>query len=519
MAKIERALLSVTDKTGLAGFAKALVELGVELISTGGTAKLLREAGLAVKDVSEVTGFPEMLDGRVKTLHPMVAGGILAIRANAGHVAALAAHGIPKIDMVVVNLYAFEKFAAQEGVHTEELIENIDIGGPTMIRAAAKNFQDVAVVTLADDYAALAAELQANAGALSLETHWRLAKAALERTARYDAAITARLARIDVVEGKLTDAAAQPVPHFLNIQAHRSLPLRYGENPHQSAALYATHNGGVANGRQLQGKELSYNNLVDLDAAWQLILEFSSPACAIIKHTNPCGCAEQGALADAYRRAYEADPVSAFGGVLAFNRVVDKETAEEATKIFTECVAAPGFSPEAAAIFAAKKNLRLLEVAPATDDNLVVKSISGGFLAQSADRHVLARAGAKVRTKRAPTEEEWTALEFGWKVSKHVKSNAIVYARAGQLVSSGAGQMSRVDSVKFGAAKAVLPVKGAVVASDAFFPFPDGLEAAASHGITAAIQPGGSVKDQEVIDAADRLGLAMVFTGVRHFRH
>ena len=519
MAKIERALLSVTDKTGLAQFAKVLAGLGVELISTGGTAKLLREAGLAVKDVSDVTGFPEMLDGRVKTLHPMVAGGVLAIRGNAGHMQALAAHGIPKIDMVVVNLYAFEAFAAKDGVHTGELIENIDIGGPTMIRAAAKNFQDVAVVTSAEDYAALAAELEANAGALPLETHWRLAKAAFERTARYDAAITARLARIEVVDGTLTDAAAGPVPHFLNIQAHRSLPLRYGENPHQSAALYATHNGGVANGRQLQGKELSYNNLVDLDAAWQLILEFSSPACAIIKHTNPCGCAEQGVLADAYRRAYEADPVSAFGGVLAFNRVVDKETAEEATKIFTECVAAPGFSPEAIAIFAAKKNLRLLEVGPATDDNLVVKSIGGGFLAQSADRHVLARAEAKVRTKRAPTGEEWTALEFGWKVSKHVKSNAIVYARAGQLVSSGAGQMSRVDSVKFGAAKAVLPVKGAVVASDAFFPFPDGLEAAASHGITAAIQPGGSVKDQEVIDAADRLGLAMVFTGVRHFRH
>ncbi len=519
MAKIERALLSVTDKTGLADFANVLSGFGVELISTGGTAKLLREAGLAVKDVSEVTGFPEMLDGRVKTIHPMVAGGVLAIRGNADHMKALADHGIPKIDMVVVNLYAFEKFAAKPGVHTEELIENIDIGGPTMIRAASKNFQDVAVVTSADDYAALAAELQANSGALSLATHWRLAKAAFERTARYDAAITERLARIDVVDGKLTDAAPEAVPHFLNVQVHRSLPLRYGENPHQSAALYATDNGGVANGRQLQGKELSYNNFVDLDAAWQLILEFSSPACAVVKHTNPCGCAEQANLADAYRRALEADPISAFGGVLAFNRVVDRETAEEATKIFTECVAAPGFTEEAVAVFAAKKNLRLLEVGPATGDNLVVKSIGGGFLAQSADRHLLTRAEAKVRTKRAPTEAEWTALEFGWKVCKHVKSNAIVYARAGQLVGSGAGQMSRVDSVKFGAAKAVLPVKGTVVASDAFFPFPDGLETAASHGITAAIQPGGSVKDQDVIDAADRLGLAMVFTGVRHFRH
>ena len=519
MAKIERALLSVTDKTGLADFAKVLSGFGVELISTGGTAKLLRAAGLAVKDVSEVTGFPEMLDGRVKTIHPMVAGGVLAVRNNPDHMKALASHGIPRIDMVVVNLYAFETFAAKPGVDTEELIENIDIGGPTMIRAAAKNFQDVAVVTSAGDYAALTEELQTNAGALSLATHWRLAKAAFERTARYDAAITERLARIDVVDGKLTDAAAEAVPHFLNVQAHRSLPLRYGENPHQSAALYATHNGGVANGRQLQGKELSYNNLVDLDAAWQLILEFSSPACAIVKHTNPCGCAEQASLAGAYRCAFEADPISAFGGVLAFNRVVDKETAGEATKIFTECVAAPGFTDEAIAVFASKKNLRLLEVGPAINDNLVIKSISGGFLAQSADRRQLNRAEAKVRTKRAPTEEEWTALEFGWKICKHVKSNAIVYARAGQLVSSGAGQMSRVDSVKFGAAKAVLPVKGSVVASDAFFPFPDGLETAASHGITAAIQPGGSVKDQDVIDAADRLGLAMVFTGVRHFRH
>lgn len=519
MAKIERALLSVTDKTGLADFARTLASLGVELISTGGTAKLLREAGLAVKDVSEVTGFPEMLDGRVKTIHPKVAGGVLAIRANAAHMQAIAEHGIPKIDMVVVNLYAFEQFAAKPGVHTEELIENIDIGGPTMIRAAAKNFQDVAVVTSAGDYAALTAELQASAGHLALATHWRLAKAAFERTARYDAAITARLARIDVVDGQLTDAAAEAVPHFLNIQAHRSLPLRYGENPHQSAALYSTHNGGVANGRQLQGKELSYNNLVDLDAAWQLILEFSNPACAIIKHTNPCGCAEQSSLADAYRRAFEADPTSAYGGVLAFNRIVDAETVEEATKVFTECIAAPGFTPEAVAICGAKKNLRLLEVGPASNDDLVVKSISGGFLAQSADRHSLDRASAQIKTKRAPSEEEWDALEFGWKVCKHVKSNAIVYARAGQLVSSGAGQMSRVDSVKFGAAKAVLPLEGTVLASDAFFPFPDGLETAAAHGITAAIQPGGSIKDQEVIAAADRLGLALVFTGIRHFRH
>ncbi|MBN8732593.1 MAG: bifunctional phosphoribosylaminoimidazolecarboxamide formyltransferase/IMP cyclohydrolase [Acidobacteria bacterium] len=511
MAKIARALLSVTDKTGLAGFAKVLAGLGVELISTGGTAKLLREAGLAVKDVSEVTGFPEMLDGRVKTIHPRVAGGVLAMRSKPEHMAAIAEHGIPAIDMVVVNLYQFEKVAAREGVSREELIENIDIGGPTMIRAAAKNWQDVAVVTSAGDYQALAAELQATGGELSEATHWRLMVSAFELTASYDRAIAAKLRSLD--------AAPEELPLVLDLKLPLKMGLRYGENPHQKAALYGTGESGIAGARQLQGKELSYNNLVDLDAAWQLIQEFDATACAIIKHTNPCGCAEGATVVAAYQRALEADPISAFGGVLAFNRTVDGAAATEVAKLFTEAIAAPGYTDEALAVFAAKKNLRLLEVGAGGVGEAVVKSISGGVLVQSADTARLDRAKAAVRSQRQPTEEEWRALEFGWKVVKHVKSNAIVYARAGQLVSSGAGQMSRVDSVKVGALKAVLPLKGTVLASDAFFPFPDGVVEAAAHGITAVIHPGGSVKDAEVIAKADELGLVVVLTGVRHFRH
>jgi phosphoribosylaminoimidazolecarboxamide formyltransferase/IMP cyclohydrolase len=517
MPKIQRALLSVTDKTGVVEFARGLSGLGVELISTGGTAAAIRGAGLPVKDISEVTGFPEMLDGRVKTIHPRVAAGVLAIRGNQEHMAALREHSIGTIDMVVVNLYAFEKIAAKKDAPVHELIENIDIGGPTMIRAAAKNYQDVAVVVSPGDYAALLEEMQANAGELSVAACWRLAKKAFALTASYDRAITARLASIEFEDGTFRDTPAV-LPAVLDVQAERTIALRYGENPHQQAALYSRQRGGIAAAEQLHGKELSYNNLVDLDAAWQLIQEFSGPAAAIIKHTNPCGCAEQESLVESYRKALEADPVSAFGGVLAFNRTVDEETAIEASKIFTEAIAAPDYTAKALTILSAKKNLRLLKVSPAPDD-LVVKSISGGFLAQTPDLHRLDRAAAQVRTERAPTEEEWTALEFGWKVCKHVKSNAIVYARAGQSVTVGAGQMSRVDSVKVGAMKAVLPLKGTVLASDAFFPFPDGLEQAAQHGITAVIQPGGSVKDEEVISTANRLGLAMVFTGVRHFRH
>lgn len=518
MAKIERALLSVTDKTGVVDFARGLQQLGVEMISTGGTFRVLRDAGVPVLEVSEVTGFPEMLDGRVKTIHPRVAGGVLAIRRSAEHMKALAEHGIPKIDMVVVNLYEFEKIAAKADAPVPELIENIDIGGPTMIRAAAKNYQDVAVVTAAADYAPVLEELRTRAGDLSLATHWRLAKKAFSTTAAYDRAISARLARIEMESEGFKDEP-EVMPSILDIRAPRSIALRYGENPHQSAALYSTQRGGVASGEQLQGKELSYNNLVDLDAAWQLIREFDDPAAAIIKHTNPCGCAESAALVTSYKMALEADPVSAFGGVLAFNRPLDTDTATEVAKLFVEAIAAPAFTPEALAILAAKKNLRLVRVPPAAGDELVVKSISGGFLGQTADLHRFDRSQGVVKTERAPTEDEWRGLVFGWKVVKHVKSNAIVYARPGQTVTVGAGQMSRVDSVKVGVMKAILPVAGTVLASDAFFPFPDGLEEAARHGVTAVIQPGGSVRDEEVIAAANRLGVAMVFTGIRHFRH
>jgi phosphoribosylaminoimidazolecarboxamide formyltransferase/IMP cyclohydrolase len=509
MSKIDRVLISVTDKTGVVEFARGLAGLGAELISTGGTARLLREAGVPVKDVSEVTGFPEMLDGRVKTMHPKITGGILAMRGKPAHMQALAEHAIAPIDMVVVNLYAFESVAAKAGAALEELIENIDIGGPTMIRSAAKNYQDVAVVVSPADYDGLLAEMRASGGALSRETQWKLAKKAFHTTAAYDTAISARLEQVD---------EAGALPAALAIRAPQLLPLRYGENPHQSAALYGAAGVGIAGATQLQGKELSYNNLVDLDAAWQLVNEFDSPAAAIIKHTNPCGCAEQATLVEAYRKAHECDPVSAFGGVLGFNRALDEETAREVVKTFVEAIAAPGYSDEALAVLAAKKNLRVMKVA-AGADALVVKSISGGFLAQTVDAHRLAPRSAEVKTKRAPTDAEWTALEFGWKVAKHVKSNAIVYARAGQEVGVGAGQMSRVDSVKIGASKAVLPLEGSVVASDAYFPFPDGLEEAVKNGATAFIQPGGSVRDGEVIAAADRLGVAMVFTGVRHFRH
>ncbi len=515
MSRIQRALMSVTDKTGVVEFARALSGLGVEIVSTGGTYRILKEAGIApLREVAEVTGFPEMLDGRVKTIHPRIAGGILAMRSKPGHMQAIAEHGIPPIDLVCVNLYEFEKVAAKPDATIEELIENIDIGGPTMIRAAAKNWQDVAVVTSVSDYAEIIEELQGAGGVLSEDTHWRLAKKAFATTAAYDRAVSARLAEIP--------PTGEALPALLDIRVPRTLALRYGENPHQSAALYSKGGAGIAGAQQLHGKELSYNNLVDLDAAWQLIAEFDSPASAIIKHTNPCGCAEAAALADSYRRAFEADPISAFGGVLAFNRAVDGETAAEIAKTFIEAIAAPGYSEEALRILQEKKNLRLLQ-AGATPAELVVKSISGGFLAQTPDVHRLSRGETQVKTKRAPTAEEWGALEFGWKVSKHVKSNAIVYARlqdgAGQLISAGAGQMSRVDSVKFGAQKAVLPLRGAVAASDAFFPFADGIEEAAKHGVTAIIQPGGSVRDEDTIAAADRLGLAMVFTGVRHFRH
>jgi phosphoribosylaminoimidazolecarboxamide formyltransferase / IMP cyclohydrolase len=513
---VKRALLSVTDKTGLVEFAGVLAGLGVELVSTGGTAKALRDAGLTVLDVAELTGFPEMLDGRVKTLHPGVHGGILHRRDVPEHVTAVAEHGIAPIDMVVVNLYAFEKTAAREGVTTPELIENIDIGGPSMLRSAAKNYADVAVVSSVAEYAALIDELQANGGMLSLETRWRLMRAAFATTAAYDSAIASTLEALPVAP----DAALPPV---LRVSVKLKNFLRYGENPHQAAGVYTDGSEkGIANAVQLQGKELSYNNLVDLDACWAMASEFEQPAVIIVKHTNPCGVALGPTVEKAYVRALAADPVSAFGGVIGVNRVVDGPAAAEMAKLFVEAIVAPDFTAEALEKFSAKKNLRLLKiVAPAV--GRVMKQISGGFLLQDEDRALVTADTLTYPTARKPTEDEIATMLFSWKVCKHVKSNAIVYARLeggfGQTVGIGAGQMSRVDAARFGAMKAALPLAGTVAASDAFFPFPDGVEAIANAGATAIIQPGGSVRDTEVIAAADRLGVAMAFTGVRHFLH
>jgi phosphoribosylaminoimidazolecarboxamide formyltransferase/IMP cyclohydrolase len=523
MAKIERAILSVTDKTGLVEFAGRLAAQGVELISTGGTARVLREAGLKVRDISDLTGFPEMLDGRVKTLHPKVHGGILHVRSNPAHVAAVKEHGILPIDMLVVNLYAFEKTAGKPGVHFEEIVENIDIGGPSMVRSAAKNFQDVAIVTSASDYDPIAGEMEQHAGELSLKTKWRLAQIAFATTSAYDTAIANALAEISVDDAGKFDITqmgqSASFPETLRLQFQKAFDLRYGENPHQKAALYGDGSGkGVANGRQLQGKELSYNNIVDLQAAWDLAQEFSEPVCAIIKHTNPCGTAIGETLKQAYLRALECDPVSAFGGVIGVNGVIDGEAATEMAKLFVEAIAAPGFTPEAREAFAKKKNLRLVEITE-LKQKWVLKNVSGGVLVQENDVRPLTEADLKVVSKRPPTAEEMRTLLFAWKVCRHVKSNAILYARDGQSVGVGAGQMSRVDSARIGAEKAVLPLSGTVAASDAFFPFPDGVEVIAKAGATAIIQPGGSVRDQEVIDTADRLNLAMVVTGVRHFRH
>jgi len=516
--KIQRAILSVTDKAGLVDFARKLAGMRVELISTGGTAKLLRDSGVSVKDISELTGFPEILDGRVKTLHPKVHGGILHRRENPSHRSAVAEHGIEPIDMVVVNLYAFEKTAARAGVAFEELIENIDIGGPSMIRSAAKNFQDVAVVTSPADYDTIAEEMARAGGELSAATKWRLAQKAFATTAAYDSAIASTLERVSA-NGHFEFHAEAGFPPNLRLSFNKVMDLRYGENPHQKAAMYSDRSGaGVANCRQIQGKELSFNNIVDVQAAWELAQEFDEPVCAIVKHTNPCGTATAKTLLEAYKKALECDPVSAFGGVIGVNRIVDGDAAEEMAKLFLEVIAAPAFDDAAKAKFASKKNLRLVEISD-IPQTWVLKNVSGGILVQDADARPLQEADLKVVTKRPPTSEEKRALLFAWKVCKHVKSNAIVYARDGQTVGVGAGQMSRVDSCKIGAMKAVLPLKGTVAASDAFFPFPDGVEEIARVGATAIIQPGGSVRDAEVIEAADRLGMAMIFTGVRHFRH
>jgi phosphoribosylaminoimidazolecarboxamide formyltransferase / IMP cyclohydrolase len=522
---VERALISVFDKTGVVDFAKRLAALGIDILSTGGTAKLLRESGLAVRDVSDFTGWPEMLGGRVKTLHPKVHGGLLFRRHHAEDQKQAQEHGIAPIDLVVVNLYPFLATAAKANLTDLELIENIDIGGPTMLRSAAKNFESVTVVTDPADYLPVAAELE-NARETSLATRLELARKVFATTSAYDGSITTELERLAAAaSGHIELVAKQKLPERLHLALRRHQELRYGENPHQSAALYVPAGrapSGLAAARQIQGKELSYNNLVDLEAARSLAAEFQDPAAVIIKHNNPCGTAERPTLTDAYLKALACDPVSAFGGVLAFNRIVDAATAEEVAKLFVECIAAPGFDRKALSLFAAKKNLRLLELPPGglePDGELQLKRVLGGLLVQEPDLGELRDEGLRTATKRAPTPQEMQTMRFAWKVAKHVKSNAIVFAKDGATLGVGAGQMSRVDSVKIAVMKRQSSLAGSVVASDAFFPFPDGVEEAAKAGATAVIQPGGSVRDPDVIAAADRLGLAMVFTAIRHFLH
>ncbi|WP_294619307.1 bifunctional phosphoribosylaminoimidazolecarboxamide formyltransferase/IMP cyclohydrolase [uncultured Roseovarius sp.] len=526
LAPVRRALLSVSDKTGLVDLGRALAERGVELLSTGGSAKTLRDAGLEVRDVAEVTGFPEMMDGRVKTLHPMVHGGLLALRDNDDHVKAMQDHGIGGIDLLVVNLYPFEETVAN-GADYDTCIENIDIGGPAMIRAAAKNHAFVNVVVDVEDYPVLLEELAANEGQTTYAFRQRLALTAYARTGAYDAAVSTWMA----------DALDQSAPRRRALAGQLAQTLRYGENPHQNAAFYTdgSDRPGVATAQQLQGKALSYNNINDTDAAFELISEFDpadGPACAIIKHANPCGVARGESLQEAYTKAFDCDRTSAFGGIIALNQPLDGPTAEEISKIFTEVVIAPGADADAKAIFAAKKNLRLLTTEGLADPSeaaLVLKQVSGGFLVQDKDNGRLTKDDLKVVTKRAPTETEMNDMLFAWKVAKHVKSNAIVYVKDGATVGVGAGQMSRVDSCRIAARKSQdmadtldLPApltQGSVVASDAFFPFADGLLTAAEAGATAVIHPGGSMRDDEVIAAADEAGLAMVLTGMRHFRH
>ena len=526
LVPIGRALISVSDKTGLLDLARALHVQGVELISTGGTSGMLRTAGLPVRDVADVTGFPEMMDGRVKTLHPAVHGGLLALRDDDEHLVAMAAHGIEPIDLLIVNLYPFEETVAKGADHAT-CIENIDIGGPAMIRAASKNHKFVTVITDPSDYAGLLDQLKAHDGATTLAFRQKLALTAYAKTAAYDTAVSTWLA------GELGEKATRN----RSFAGKLVQTLRYGENPHQSAAFYVdgSRREGVSTARQWQGKELSYNNINDTDAAFELVAEFppeAGPACAIIKHANPCGVGRAGSLREAYLRAYHCDQTSAFGGIVALNMALDAETAEEIVKIFTEVVIAPGASDEAKAIFAAKKNLRLLTTGGLPDPRaggMAFKQVAGGFLMQDRDNGSIKLADLKVVTKRAPSDAELADLMFAWKVAKHVKSNAIVYVKDGATVGVGAGQMSRVDSTRIAARKSIdmaealgLPqplTRGSVVASDAFFPFPDGLMTAAEAGATAVIQPGGSMNDDKVIAAADEAGLAMVFTGMRHFRH
>ena len=521
MAQITRALISVSDKTGIIDFAKELAAFGVEILSTGGTAKMLRDAGLKVKDVSEFTGFPEMLDGRVKTLHPKVHGGLLGMRSNPEHVAKMKEHGIEQIDMVLVNLYPFEATVAKPDCTLEDAIENIDIGGPTMLRAAAKNYPDVTVIVDPADYRPVLDEMKRSSGAISRETNFGLAVKVYQHTAAYDGAISNWL-------GSRTGQGVEPYPDTLTLQFKKAQGMRYGENPHQSAAFYVEREVGeasVATARQLQGKELSYNNIGDTDAALECVKQFTEgPACVIVKHANPCGVALGPTLLEAYDRAYRTDPESAFGGIIAFNRELDEATARAiCDRQFVEVIIAPKVSPGAGEIVAAKKNVRLLECGAWPEQpgkRLDLKRVNGGILVQETDLDLY--SDLKVVTKRAPTDQEMIDLLFTWRICKFVKSNAIVYGKGRTTVGVGAGQMSRVNSARIAAIKAEhagLVVKGAVMASDAFFPFRDGIDNAASVGITAVIQPGGSMRDAEVIAAADEHGMAMVFTGMRHFRH
>jgi phosphoribosylaminoimidazolecarboxamide formyltransferase/IMP cyclohydrolase len=555
LKKISRVLISVSDKTGLVEFAKKLAQHQIEIISTGGTAGLLREHGLKVRDVSEVTGFPEMLDGRVKTLHPMIHGGILGIRNDEGHRAKMREHGIEPIDMVVVNLYPFHQTIQRPGVTMSEAIENIDIGGPAMIRSAAKNHDDVAVVVDPADYEMVGAMLDAHNGELPYVVRYQLALSAFRHTASYDKEIARffwlrQSANLDIALGD--EAKAQPeLPDEIELDLRKVTGLRYGENPHQRAALYkiaGSDDLGVATAEQLQGKELSYNNLIDSDAAWELVSEIHrmqlrnarakeaiSPddiphTCAIIKHTNPCGVGVSSNALDAFTKAKATDPVSAFGGIIALSKTIDGTAAKEISEMFAEVIIAPGFTDEAIEVFKTKKNLRVLSmeksfanrVSPETGAHpqlIEFRRIGGGMLAQDRDSTLFADEKFETVSDRHPTPAEIRALRFAWAISKHVKSNAIVYAKENQLIGVGAGQMSRVDSVKIGAIKALLPLAGSVLASDAFFPFRDGIDEAAKHGITAIIQPGGSVRDKEVIEAANEHQMAMVFTGIRHFKH
>jgi phosphoribosylaminoimidazolecarboxamide formyltransferase/IMP cyclohydrolase len=522
--KIAQALISVSDKTGMVDFCRALVQLGVKLLSTGGSAKALRDAGLAVTEVSDYTGFPEMLDGRVKTLHPKVHGGILARRDLPQHLAAIDKAGIPPIDLVVVNLYPFQQTVAQPDCSLEEAIENIDIGGPTLVRAAAKNHGGCAVVTDPADYASVIEELQAGGGSLGAATRFALAKTAFTHTARYDSAIANYLTSLDA------DDRPTAFPDRLHLAFDKLQPMRYGENPHQQAAFYREPDapaGAVASYVQLQGKELSYNNVADADAAWECVKAFdaspSTVACVIIKHANPCGVALGATALEAYRKAFATDPTSAFGGIIAFNRALDKAAAEAVSQQFMEVLIAPGFAAEARQVLAAKQNVRVLQASLGeATRGFDFKRVAGGLLVQNFDAARISSADLKVVTKRAPTAEELRDLLFAWRVAKFVKSNAIVYCRDGQTVGVGAGQMSRVDSARIAAIKAEhagLRIAGSVAASDAFFPFRDGLDVLANAGARAVIQPGGSVRDAEVIAAADEHDIAMVFTGFRHFRH